>query len=199
MSVRVLIAAAAVSLGMGQAADAATVKYNLRYEDSVLEDVWIYFDDADEELWFDKLSIHGSAWKLPSLFQGAQKGDLFEAYAEIEKDDEYGEYIASYCYVGFFKCTAKSIGNIFVQPDFYIVADAFAVWNDGKTLTLTSWGRWDGDGFDIIGEGYTGYADAITSTFTIIQPAPVPLPATAALLPLGLGALAMMRRRQKRV
>ncbi|SNR66670.1 VPLPA-CTERM protein sorting domain-containing protein [Paracoccus sediminis] len=197
MVIRALAAAAAVVFGMGQAVQAASVGYDLRYESSVFEDVFLYDEEIDESFFAEELDILDVPGYVSTLFPNAVKGDIFRLQAEIGEDED--GYKASDCSIGSFDCTTYSRERLVSLDPLTIVADAFGIWSDGSQVTLTSWGRWDGDGFDLSTGDRWGRAGAITTTFTIVELAPVPLPASAALLPLGLGALAMMRRRRKPV
>ena len=199
MRVMYAFTAAAVVVGMGSAADAASLRYDIRYEGSFLENALIIDAETEEELWFGDLNIDGAPWELPTLYSNAKKGDLFEAYVETEEGDDERGLAAPVCWVGGFNCRNLQPFR-YVDPNlFNVVADQFAVWETAGVLTVTSWGEYDGDGFRFSGDGYQGSADAITATFTIVELAPVPLPASVALLPLGIGALAMMRRRRRSI
>lgn len=199
MNIKTFCAAAALAVGVGSAADAASVRFDLIYQNTILENATIRAIGTGDQIWDGDLDVKKSPWALPTLYPGAKRGNRFEAYAEIvEADDEYGGYFAPVCDVGGFDCSVDYLWERFVSLDpFAVVADAFGVWQNGKTLIVTSWGDYDGDGFEILGDGYEGYASAITTTFRITGVAPVPLPTSVALLPLGFGALAMLRRRRR--
>lgn len=199
MGMKSVIAAAAVAVGIGQA-EAASIQYDLRYEDTILDDATIWENEGDDPVWYGSLSVHGALRVLPSLYPGAKKGDLFKAYVEFgeaEEYDPYDGYTAPVCDVGGFDCTVSDGERSVDGESFTVVTDAFGVWEGRKTLTVTSWGEYYGAGFHFSGDGYWGHAFSITSTFTIVDLAPVPLPASAALLPMGIGALALMRRRRR--
>jgi hypothetical protein len=200
-----VIAAAAVAMGIGQAADAASVRYDLQYVDSILDDAVVFDSVTGDPLWVSwddgPLSIHDSPWETPDIQIHAQRGGLSDAYLEIEMlwDDWYQDYIPSVpnCYVGAFDCSITRGERAASINPFYVAADRFSIWQEGSTITVTNWGEYHLAGFTIIGDGYWGSAVSVTSTYEIIELAPVPLPASAALLPLGVGALALMRRRRK--
>jgi MYXO-CTERM domain-containing protein len=197
---KVVLFGTALTVGTGQTAEAATtVSFKLRYEGTVLDRATIFDTGTEDLLWDGVLDVEGSPWELPTLYHGAKKGDIFEAYAEIEEaGDEDGGYIAPVCDVGGFDCSKTGGWDRYISTDpFSVTTDAFMVVQYGSSLTVTNWGEHHLAGFSFFGDGYRGFTDSIVTTFTIIDPAPVPLPTTAALLPMGLGALALMRRRRR--
>lgn len=206
MGIKVLAVAAVMALGFGRA-EAASVKYDLRYEDTVLDEAVIWDSETGDLLWdfleSGPLSVHNALWDLSAFQTGERKGDITDAYLEYEEYLDFGDsgygYIAPVCWVGSFNCEVQK-GERVVWPElFHVATDSFVVERIGSSLHATTWGLYDGDGFSISGNGYEGSAASITSIYTIVELAPVPLPASVALLPLGIGALAMMRRRRRSV
>lgn len=196
--IRSVCASAVVIVGLGQAAEAAIVNLDLRYEGTVLEDAYLFDTTTWDVLWAGDLDVETAPWVLPSLFPGASKGQTFQLHADIRAaTDEYGGYVAPVCDIGGFDCAVTRWERYVLQEPLHVESDAFGVWQHGNTITVTSWGEYHLAGFHIVGDGYAGFTVAMTSRFTIIEPSPVPLPLPAALLPAGLGALALLRRRHR--
>lgn len=211
MGIRALCAAAAVIAGMVSAADAASVRYDLRYIDTVLDDAVIFDSMTGEVLLYspDKgpLSVHDPRWDFSMFDPGLRPGDLTDAYMEYEDfpyppewdhDPGQGEdYIVPVCWIGNFNCEVDRQERMVIPELFLVSTDVFGVGRNGTTFYAYTEGNYHREGFRIIGEGYEGSAASMTSTFELVELAPVPLPASAALLPLGFGALALMRRRRR--
>lgn len=201
MGIRSLIAAAAMVVGIGQAAEAAGLHYVLQYEDTALENAW-FSDNKGEEYHHSLISIHDTPLRLPTFHHGAVKGDIYKGYSLFRKG-----HVPS-CHMGRIACSVSRWNNeAMVFPYGEITTDDFRVtwawdWTGSGVdqIIVTNWGEWGG-GVSIDTKDAFGFANAIITTFTIVDryttPSTVPLPASAALLPLGIGALAMMRRRRR--
>lgn len=214
-----MIAAAWAAIGIGQAADAATVKdYDLylRYEGTsfynfVFYDKWNNYDDTYGNYYpaEDPLGL-----KVPNKnFPGLAVGDIVRFIATIIFPDNPNQLIGQYdnggrapvCLVGKTSCTNTEHAVMRGSHDGFRIdySDLISIAGSkqvGSEFVYSHFypGNWSSD--DGRWDYYAWYTDAY---FTVVRIddalAPVPLPATAALLPLGLGAMALMRRRRRRV
>lgn len=219
MSFRSLVAAAAVVVGIGQAAEAATyteATYNLfvRYEGTAFSDVSFHpiahdhygFDGKDIQADDTSLGLKSYLFGIPTI------GTIFQFAVTVMHPDVpfhvpyYGNggYTPA-CQLGPWGCTATDQTEISpggfslaYDDDWWTSVDAqvgssFEVnFSSTHSPTQTPYVTADGN--------HWYWYDYETSYFTVLAvdaPAPVPLPATAALLPLGIGALAVLRKRRK--
>lgn len=169
MSIRSFCAAAAVVMGTGWAADAATVdRVTITLSPQfICEDLWCDDDaPAVDDFYGIPVSVAVTGW----LSIGDQDGSLLRhitfAANGVTRD------------LGRFQDDAGGYLNDDLISSFIV----FRIRWDGASGSI--WYRDDGAPWSLDIQG-------------TIAPAPVPLPATAALLPLGIGALAMMRRRRR--
>lgn len=168
MGIRALCAAAAVVVGAGSAADAATVdRVSLTLDAEYICEMDIC-EDPEPAVDFYGLPTDGPVTGWLSI------------------GDENSEWLRSITFTlgnsiidfGRFQGTSGEYQNADLLGFF---TDFFIRWN-GTAGSLSY--RDDGAPWSLDVQG-------------TIELAPVPLPATAALLPMGLGALAMMRRRRR--
>lgn len=190
MRIRALCAAAAVAVGVGSAADAATT-YGFKYIETVYVDVTIYQDnnpddEDDYEIFeFVSLSNNNDSWGLGLFIPNMKPGDIF-TYKDIRSDCILTD-------------TCKYLEYYYEDP-LYFGEELWMVefpggLNKGSIVDL-----WDADtyvGHHFYGDNFQAIVHDRHTYFEIVEIAPVPLPATAALLPLGIGALAMMRGRRR--
>ncbi|VDS07940.1 hypothetical protein PARHAE_01120 [Paracoccus haematequi] len=200
MGIRALCAAAAVMVGVGSAAEAATIEqydYRLRYEGTTFGSV--AYSEYETQTRTEYGTVHSSAdpFGLPHRFSDLAVGDYVNLHIRAEiphnpiYDSEGNGGRAPVCLIGSFNCSAFVKG---AEPglNLYNIWNLFLIMKDGDTIFQTE-GGYAGDYYKLeFGEVY--YRDP-TAEFSII--APIPLPATVALLPLGMGALALMRRRRR--
>lgn len=220
MSIRSVIGAAVVAVGMGSAAGAATfttIDYDLylRYEGTAFQNLIAYDRwnnwDAYSTPYYpieDPLGLNVPNQKFPGL----AIGDIARFIATIVFPDD-PKWIDLYdnggrapvCSIGKTSCT--DISEAYFKGPYagFSVSYSDRVVITGSTqvgsvfqyshLYPENWTSDDGR--------WLYYAWTTSALFTVVQivdtPAPVPLPATAALLPLGIGALALMRRRRRQV
>lgn len=219
MGIRALCAAAAVVVGVGSAAEAATytsVSYDMfvRYDGTAFTDVDYYpiahdhysFENKDISAGDTSLGLKSHLFGLPAI------GTIFQFTVNILHPDipyhvpYYGNGGSTpVCQLGPWNCTATDQTNISANSfslayddDWWMSVNA----QEGSTFEVGLSAIYSGVQTPLItADGMHMYwYDYETSYFTILgvsQPAAVPLPATAALLPLGLGALAMLRRRRR--
>ncbi|MGN7869380.1 VPLPA-CTERM sorting domain-containing protein [Paracoccus sp. 22332] len=211
MGIRALCAAAAVVVGVGSAAEAATtVNYDiqLRYDGTVYTDVALWAHDPSvADLYLDSMALEGNPYGVTGRFSHLQIGDIVRFVAQVIYPDDPESWSgiydnggrADYCTLAGYDCS--NLTMTFPGSDFHLhymdtigtqgttkVGGIFEQWFWGPAVPdqLTSYG------------GFHAWFE--TASFTVVSvdnPAPVPLPAAAALLPLGLGALALMRRRRR--
>lgn len=171
MGIRTLCAAAAVVVGVGSAADAATYFGTFTLVSAIREYEAVYHGDP-----------HLPDVVLPSYW-GVATGDTVSA--TITVTDSPGGVLFGISTAG---------GMIFDSP-LSLAGGVYRGFEKGD-----EWGweglTWDGGMAGTI--DYYGdmrpWFPVVKGTFTL---APVPLPAPAALLPIGIGALALMRRRRR--
>lgn len=178
MGIRALCAAAAVVVGMGSAAEAATYTGTFTLVSAVKE--YETSNPGDPDLPDEELPGH---W-------GVATGNTVEATFNINVYADWVVFEVFHGNIEIFneRIYASGSGYTGGQSGW---ADSYYGW---KELT------WDGAQSGSVvywGENYPWYA-VIKGTFSI-DPAPVPLPATAALLPLGIGALVAVRKRRRAV
>ncbi|MGN7867811.1 VPLPA-CTERM sorting domain-containing protein [Paracoccus sp. 22332] len=211
MGIRALCAAAAVVVGVGSAAEAATtVSYDLwlRYEGTAFTSAFHETTgDPDTTVTGDFAADDMLPGMKSYLFGAIPVGEVIHFVATmvhpdqpVEDDPYYGNGGRTpVCQFGVWDCTKTN----YIDPTKFLFS-----WDDkwqvaggvetGSTLMVELWSTslpfpmYSDDGRYSYGYDYE------YSYFTVVaDPAPVPLPATAALLPLGIGALALMRRRRR--
>lgn len=220
MSIRSVIGAAVVAVGMGSAADAATytrASYDLtvRYDGTSFSGV--HYSNIDPEIpdqHFSEVAPDDRSLGLKShLFGLPEFGTVFQFVVDIVHPDVPGLSDPYYgnggrtpvCQLGPWDCTETNKTSIdplgfYLQwdDDWYMNVPAQAGSSFFVYYSATYGSNGPGTQFTDNGNGYSYESE--DSYFTVIavnSPAPVPLPATAALLPLGIGALALMRRRRR--
>ncbi|MCG6110749.1 MAG: VPLPA-CTERM sorting domain-containing protein [Paracoccus sp.] len=208
------VLAAVAVVGIGAAAEAATfeqINLKMRYEGTTFQDV-IYADLEDDEdtgsYLGDVSSIDAPYWLKHQLFGNLKIGDVVDFVAEVfygSSDAPDGNYdnggSAPVCNFAGKDCTGTGFawrypdGRLTLGNDFYEDISGYTTVGGSLSYFLFSLEEtyFSDDG------KYIYFVRGEDAKFTIVQPAPVPLPASAALLPLGFGALAMMRKRRKRV
>lgn len=182
MRIRVLMAAATVAVGVGQA-EAATV---LDVEFTITKAVIEYSPSEGPDEGFDDIHL--------DEFWGVKVGETVNAVFTYTEE-----------WVG----ERKSLNASFSIADQLLFRGTLS---QGMPWQMAWFGisghtpspeffalEWDGKGLGSLEytHDFRPWFPTVEATWSVASPAPVPLPATAALLPLGLGALAMMRRRRK--
>lgn len=173
MGIRALCAAAAVVVGVGSAAEAATV-------DVVATMVYAEYSTGPVD--------DHSSWVItnPSEYWGIPNGQSLPGTLSMS-DVVYDGFTHAWAT---FVVSGATIFDHAVSGDF----SSFYGMNTDKPFQFYSL-EWNGkDGLFQYSSDMGNYLESVVIEFTL---APVPLPATAALLPVGLGALAMMRRRRR--
>ncbi len=172
MGIRALCAAAAVVVGVGSAAEAATVDVVF----TLTEAVEHYMPPWDESAWVDTPLL---------VYNGLAVGSTYNGTLTVEDKPFNG---------GIFTWATLLIDGKTIY-DFIVDGDLTAF--HGQSEGFIQWTTLDWDG----AAGQFQYNHDILPYDTIVigsfALAPVPLPATAALLPLGIGALAVLRRRRR--
>ena len=212
MGIRALCAAAAVVVGVGSAAEAATVDYDidLRYigtnfwDGHISQEGWV-----PEAFEFDKMPLEGNPFGLIGKYGHLSVGEIVKFVAHVIHPDDPDTWIGSFdnggrapsCSLAGISCGGINQtypGDHFKLyvwdlSEFYgslIVGDVFShlLWGPAVTPQTTS---------EIYFSAWFEVAEFEVVAVHQPAPAPVPLPATAALLPIGIGALTMMRRRRR--
>ena len=177
MDIRALCTAAAVFIGVGSAADAATVTHSIVFTVTDAYDLTSYFDYEKEEHVDRRTELSG--------FWGFATGSSTRGTLEIVEESS-----------GHLEISLTVAGNVIFEADTSGTSeDFYAV--DGISGYIMEGLRWTGASgtFDYTKDGQPDYtfADATISL------APVPLPPAVALMPMGLGTLALLRKRRRRV
>lgn len=168
VGLKAMCAAAALAVGVGQAAEAAT--YDVIFTITTAQHDYLDFDDGQKV----------TRTYLPEWW-GVEVNTPMQGILEIGADA-----VASLVVNG---------RSFFGQADATQWQDAENSWTEGQGGVWYSYMTWTGAAgawyhtADHRPDYYDVYAD--------ISLAPVPLPMTAALLPLGIGALALMRKRRR--
>lgn len=216
MGIKSLCAAIAVAIGIGQAADAATVvniKMKLRYEGTHYSEGAIVFFDADgngepEDLVFDTYLANGNPYGIPTLSPHLEIGDetAFKATILVPPKDQYLDYYdnggrAYSCRIGKIEC--GYVSSVYMNESLSLGINtsqysslSSAFFAGGKFYYTFNLGYTSTQNFDW---GWVAFRNR-TAVFTLLEDAkiaPVPLPVSAALLPVGIGAFAIMRKRRK--
>lgn len=180
LGIRSLCAAAVAVVGIGQAAEAATIlNVKLTLNSAVID----YSPSEGPDEGFKDVTL--------DEFWGLRVGETVDAtftYQEVESGEiRWLTAILVTTSGSIFEGTLEGGG-----PWSGISNDS----NSSEYTRLT----WDGNLSGTVGYSYDArpFFTSADATWTV-QPAPVPLPSTAALLPLGIGALAVMRKRRRRV
>lgn len=212
MNFRSVIAAAAVAIGVGSAAEAATiVNYDieLRYEGTTFRDVDIGFYNWNmAEVHYDEMALEGNPFGIVGRYSHLNIGDVVRFVAEVFYPDDPNELVGMYdnggrapvCRLGGLECdvTYALPGEAF-RLDYWDMVSVYGTTAIGEPFAYEWWGPLVEPQHTSVVAFYAWWEKANFTVLSVVEPAPVPLPATAALLPLGLGALALLRRRRRRV
>ena len=212
MSIRVLMAAAAVAVGVVQAEAATVVDYDieLRYEGTTFRDVdigFINWDMPDHK--YDQMPLEGNPYGIVGRYSHLNIGDIVRFVAQVVYPDDptnYDEWPGAHdnggrapiCNLGGLDCdvTFAIPGEVF-QLDLFDVIFMQGTTTIGGAFTRTWWGPMVPSQHTSTVAFYAWWEEAKFTVLSVDQPAPVPLPMSVALMPVGLGALAMMRRRRR--
>ncbi|VDS07595.1 hypothetical protein PARHAE_00772 [Paracoccus haematequi] len=218
MGIRALCAAAAVVVGVGSAAEAATyrttsLEMTVRYDGTHFSDVSYYDAKEGDAIFQGDVEAGDTSLGLQSyLFGFPEIGTVFDFIVTVivplvPIDDYYygNGGRTPVCQLGPWDCTDTNRtygGNesIFLAwDDDWIVEGPLQVGQSIEVFYHMIYGG--NDGIMYTNDGSHVYSHEIEySYFTVLSVdriSPVPLPATSALLPLGLGALAVLRKRRK--
>lgn len=218
MSIRVLMAAAAVAVGVGQAEAATVVSYDLtmRYEGTTYTDLTVidYGSNGDDwqDYYFESLVAETTSIALPTLRDGLKIGAevVFSALLTVPDDPyNYDSWPGAFdnggrairCEIAGTDCVT---GLTATFPEQNIGFGEYRSMSFGDSVGDKFYYTFNTNNWSslLLDWGRIHFFNR-TATFSIlsynstVQPAPVPLPASVALLPLGLGAFAMMRKRRR--
>lgn len=199
MGIRALCAAAAVVVGAGSAADAATYRYELTYQNSLFSDAEVWRIEPEELLFAGNLNSTDDLWGIPTALPGIVPGTkvMFELIFDAGK--------VVRCMIGSFDChPGKTVyarwgeSPIFTEHEFMEMRFSGEA-QIGTLVELYDIRNAAGHVFSTPDYYISVWSRYSYFTVSDLTPgiAPVPLPATAALLPLGIGALAILRRRRR--
>lgn len=206
-----MIAAAVAAIGIGQAAAAAVVNYDiqLRYDGTKFRDVSIWsHDPAIADISLHEMALEGNPYGVTGHFSHLQLGDIVRFTAEIIYPDDPEHWIgvhdnggrANHCSLAGHDCSDLTMTFPGAEFDLYHwdTLGTFGTTQVGGIFEQWFWGPEVSNQVTSYGGFHAWYESAYFTVLAVDEPAPapVPLPAAAALLPLGLGALAMMRRRR---
>lgn len=211
MSFRVLVTAAAVAIGFGQA-EAATVNYDidLRYLGTRFVDVDFAPHGQEDGVSLAELQLEGNPFGVTGRYSHLSSGDIVKFVAEVAyTDDPYNTDTWPSSFDNGGRAYSCSLAGVACEPImqafpgepfmlfYWDVSEYYGSLVEGSIFTHSLWDpmvpRQD------TGTGYF-YAKAEFAEFEVVrvnQPAPVPVPLSAALLPFGLGAFAVMRKRRR--
>ena len=177
MGIRALCAAAAVVVGVGSAAEAATAPYGTYDVEMTLFNIYSACNRPCE----DPLEIP---------YAGMSLGDTQRGTLVVKEGWDGDNITVDFRWAG--GVLANNLGldrvadNAFYNTSYFAISFTFTDGLLNGTFTGVNYPLGTGDIEQL-------------NDFLFSEVAPVPLPATAALLPLGLGALALLRRRRRRV
>jgi hypothetical protein len=220
VSIKVWFLSMAVALGLGSAANAATlvnVNLALRYDGTYYSDggVWFYDDDENgnpRDFTFDNYLADGNELGISTLNPRLKLGARSNFKATLSVPDDQNQVLGYYdnggralsCSIGRVDCGYVGIVNLSASHlslgiDDSMYSSLSSGLSAGSRLYYTfNLGYYSSQNFDWGGV----YFFNRTAYFTLLKDAkisPVPLPASAALLPLGLGALTLMRKRRRKL
>ncbi|WP_306752806.1 hypothetical protein [Paracoccus actinidiae] len=179
MDIRALCAAAAVAVGVGQAAEAATL--DVTFEITSLELFCETGGDCSDEV--EPVVTDFMGMPLFTLMTGVLTlPDPIASPSGVP----FAEGLISFLTQGI----SYELGYFIQEDEDKVYREEFPFWDYRITFQ-------DGIGELFYRDDDYPFSVGVEGVFTPIELAPVPLPATAALLPMGLGALAMMRRRRR--
>ena len=178
------------------AASAATQMFDLKYIETIYDDVWTYDDHrGSNPVSLGRVTSRNDPWGLPTLIAGMQSNQIYQlTYTYVGRggvDCQLGSFDCSTFGDGYWSHFDAILGFGDELSEMYfrgpLEAGTIIEYLDLETpMGLTFY---KGDASATAFNRYT--------LFEILRPTPVPLPASALLLIAGLGGLAGLRKRRR--